>query len=280
MDRLTKGATVGPTRSEEGAPGGWRERVARSLGPVGAPQPLGGRSWRLPTAHGDVVVKTGPGAIDEAEGLAELGRGEGAPPVPEVLLAEPGLLVTRWVEQGPRTRAHDEALGQTLAALHAQGWPHFGGGSSWIGDCPVDPAVCRDGEAFYGSRLSELAARCELEHQIRPVLDRIGRMLPPDGPALVHGDLWWGNVLWGADGRPWLIDPSAHGGYPEEDLTMLGLFGSVPDATARAYAEERPPAAGWEERVDLFRLYPLLVHAVLFGGDYRAEAEAVIRRLT
>jgi fructosamine-3-kinase len=225
-------------------------------------------------------VKTGPGVLDEAEGLAELGRCEGAPPVPDVLVAEPGLLVTRWVEQGPRTEVHDEALGRMLAALHTPRWPHFGGGSSWIGDCPVDPAVHREGTAFYGSRLSALAARCDLDRQIRPVVDRIGRLLPPDGPALVHGDLWWGNVLWGADGRPWLIDPSTHGGHPEEDLAMLGLFGPVPDATARAYAAVRPPAAGWEERVDLFRLYPLLVHTVLFGGGYRSEAEAVIRRLT
>ncbi len=263
-----------------GAADSWGARVARSLGPVGVPRPLGGRSWRLPTAHADVVVKTGPGVLDEAEGLAELGRCEGAPPVPDVLVAEPGLLVTRWVEQGPRTEVHDEALGRMLAALHTPRWPHFGGGSSWIGDCPVDPAVHREGTAFYGSRLSALAARCDLDRQIRPVIDRIGRLLPPDGPALVHGDLWWGNVLWGADGRPWLIDPSTHGGHPEEDLAMLGLFGPVPDATARAYAAVRPPAAGWEERVDLFRLYPLLVHTVLFGGGYRSEAEAVIRRLT
>ena len=94
----------------------------------------------------------------------------------------------------------------------------------------------------------------------------------------MHGDLWWGNVLFGRDGRAWLIDPSVHGGHPEEDLAMLALFGSVPDRLLRAYTEVHPLQTGWEERAALFQLAPLLVHAVLFGGGYRAQAEAVARR--
>jgi fructosamine-3-kinase len=110
------------------------------------------------------------------------------------------------------------------------------------------------------------------------VAARLDDVLPPDGPALVHGDRWWGNVLFGADGRSWVIDPSVHGGHPEEDLAMLALFGEVPDRLLRSYAEVRPLRTGWEERVALFQLYPLLVHAVLFGGAYRDRAEAVARQ--
>jgi fructosamine-3-kinase len=69
-----------------------------------------------------------------------------------------------------------------------------------------------------------------------------------------------------------------HGGHPEEDLAMLGLFGTIPSRLLRAYEETGPLQPGWQGRVALFQLYPLLVHTVLFGGGYRAQAEAVARR--
>jgi fructosamine-3-kinase len=123
-----------------------------------------------------------------------------------------------------------------------------------------------------------LAKRCELEKVVHAVVSRLGELLPPGGPALLHGDLWWGNVLFGADGRSWILDPSVHGGHPEEDLAMLALFGPVPDRLLHSYEEVRPLHAGWRERVALFQLYPLLVHTVLFGGAYRARAEALARQ--
>jgi fructosamine-3-kinase len=101
---------------------------------------------------------------------------------------------------------------------------------------------------------------------------------PEEPPARVHGDLWSGNVLAGADGRPWLIDPAAHGAHRELDLSMLDLFGSVPDRTRAAYEEVWPLGEGFEERVALWQLQPLLVHAILFGGSYGAAVDRVARR--
>jgi fructosamine-3-kinase len=231
------------------------------------------------TSRGKFVVKAGGGCRDEADGLRQLGLVGGGPPVPEVLLVDEDLLVTAAVDEAPRSAVHEEALGHGLAALHAAPHPHWGGGSSWIGACPVDASTFPDAAGFYGARLTELAVRCGLERPVGEVVERLPDLLPPEPPALLHGDLWWGNVLYGTDGQSWLIDPSVHGGHPEEDLAMLSLFGPVPERMLHAYQESRPLSEGWKRRVPLFQLYPLLVHTVLFGGSYRDQALAACRRV-
>ena len=256
----------------------WLSRFVSALGEPQAVDAVSGSAWRVEADGRSLFVKVGEGVADEGEGLRRLASVPEGPPAPEVVLAEEGLLVTLWVEQAPRRPAHEEALGGALAALHAAPWPTWGGGSSWIGACRVDPADEPSAAGFYGERLRSLAARCGLSEPVERVVSRLEELLPPGGPALVHGDLWWGNVLWGSDGRGWVIDPSVHGGHPEEDLAMLGLFGAVPARLLDAYAEGRPLADGWRDRVELFQLYPLLVHAVLFGDSYRSQARSIAER--
>lgn len=262
----------------DGLTGTQLRRLTEVLGPLESVHRLGAGIWRMEAAGRSLVAKFGPGCVDESDGLRRLGGVNGAPPVPEVVHGEAGLLVTAHVDQVARTPDHDEALGRALATLHRSPVPRWGGGSSWIGAYRVDPSSWPDAAGFYGTRLLHLATACGLERAVGPVADRLAELLPPGGPALLHGDCWWGNVLFGADGRAWLIDPSVHGGHPEEDLAMLGLFGDVPRRLLDAYLDVHPLSSGWEERVTLFQLYPLLVHTVLFGGGYRARAEAVATR--
>ncbi|MGZ6764513.1 MAG: fructosamine kinase family protein, partial [Nocardioides sp.] len=104
-------------------------------------------------------------------------------------------------------------------------------------------------------------------------------LLPDEPASRVHGDLWNGNVLWGLDGQVRVIDPAAHGGHRELDLAMLSLFG-LPHLprVLDAYAEVAPLADGWQDRVALHQLFPLLVHACLFGGGYGARAAEAAAR--
>jgi fructosamine-3-kinase len=102
---------------------------------------------------------------------------------------------------------------------------------------------------------------------------------PAEPPSRLHGDLWSGNLLWTPSGVV-LVDPSAHGGHRESDLAMLGLFGApLLDRVLAGYRQEWPLAEGWQHRAGVHRLYPLLVHAVLFGRSYGADAARTARAL-
>jgi fructosamine-3-kinase len=158
---------------------------------------------------------------------------------------------------------------------------------SQFGSLRLSNEPAADWPSFYAERrLRPLAAiareRGALPHAgvraVERVCARITELAgPPEPPARLHGDLWSGNVLADAEGHPWLIDPSAYGGHREVDLAMLRLFGAPAERVFEAYAEVAPLARGWEQRVQLWQLAPLLVHAVLFGGSYPAAAERIAR---
>jgi fructosamine-3-kinase len=141
---------------------------------------------------------------------------------------------------------------------------------------------------FWFTRRIEPLARLAIDQGRLPddtaaLVTRLGERLPeragpPEPPARLHGDLWSGNVLTDRDGEPWVIDPAPYGGHREVDLAMLHLFGRPVPATLAAYEDVSPLAAGWQERLTLWQLEPLLVHTVLFGGRYGAQAHSVLRR--
>ncbi|MGI8684181.1 MAG: fructosamine kinase family protein [Acidimicrobiales bacterium] len=247
-----------------------------------------------------VFVKTAVDAAPhaytrEAEGLRWLAE-PGGLAVPEVLAVadEPGaprFLALAWVEAGRRTASTDEELGRGLAAVHAAGAPAHGGAHDLVvGPLTLPNEPCDDWPSFYVTRRLDPLARMAAERGALPPealarLDALAARMPElagpaEPPARLHGDLWSGNVLTGADGRPWLIDPAAHGGHREIDLAMLRLFGAPGPAFLDAYEEYAPLADGHEERVELWQILPLLVHAVLFGGGYGASALAAMRRYT
>jgi fructosamine-3-kinase len=200
--------------------------------------------------------------------------------VPRVLADEPDRLVLERVEPGRLDGAGEEDLGRMLATLHRSGAPRFGSlpapGRFFVGRCELDSPEGDDWDDYYlHHRLLPLARRVGLEAQVAMV--RVAS--PPEPPARLHGDLWWGNVLAGRDGLARLVDPAAYGGHREVDLAMLALFGILPTRLVAAYQEVWPLADGWRERLGLWQLFPLLVHAVLFGGGYLADSAALARRL-
>jgi fructosamine-3-kinase len=200
--------------------------------------------------------------------------------VPRIVAEAPDELVLERIAPGRLDAAGEEDLGRMLARLHAAGAPAFGAlpasGRFYVGRCALDSPAGDDWNVYYlQHRCLPLARRVGLEREVAAVVVEA----PPEPPARLHGDLWTGNVLADQAGRPWLIDPAAYGGHREMDLAMLDLFGSIPPRTAAAYEELTPLADGWRERIPLWQLFPLLVHAVLFGGGYLHQAHDLARRL-
>jgi fructosamine-3-kinase len=223
----------------------------------------------------------------EAAGLTWLAESGGVA-VPELLASDQDCLILRWIEPGRNTPDAAAALGRALAVTHAAGAPSYGAErDGFIGRLPLPNRPADTWAEFYAVRRVLPYLRLARDRgavtdadaaAVEAVVPRLAELVPEEPPARLHGDLWNGNVLWGHD-RAWVIDPAAHGGHRESDLAMLALFG-LPHLPRMldAYAEASPLAEGWTDRVALHQLFPLLVHACLFGGGYGARAAEAARR--
>lgn len=281
-----------------------RAELERTLGSaVAKTSSLGGGSindaFRVTVADGRVVfVKTHrnpPPKMFEAEarGLRWLEEAE-AIRVPRVIAVSdrrPAYLALEMLSPADRRRSFDEELGRSLAALHAFGAPSFGlDHDNFIGRLPQSNTPAPDWPTFFWTSRLEPQLRLAFDHglvsrSMRTRFDALRNALPElvgpeEPPARLHGDLWGGNLHVDESGGPCLIDPAVYGGHREIDLAMMRLFGGFGHRVFSAYDEAFPLAQGASERIDLYQLYPLLVHVNLFGGSYVGSVERALSSYT
>jgi protein-ribulosamine 3-kinase len=277
------------------------DRLRRLLGLGHAPgfEPLGAghgcRHWRLRAGSSSWFVKSAPLARTavleaEADGLRALAvqGGPRVPAVPGVVRgATEAFLVMEWLDLRPPPEDGWQRMGEALAALHGVQGRHYGWHrDNWLGATPQPNAGCADWATFWSQRRLghqlELAQRdgsVRLVELGRRVQERVSRWLGQPPPALLHGDLWSGNIGFTRVGEPAVFDPAVYFGDAEADLAMIGLFGGFPPAFHHAYRAARPCASGESVRGELYALYHVLNHAHLFGGGYRRDAEGRMQRL-
>ena len=236
----------------------------------------------------------------EATGLRALrdAAGEDGVRVPEVVGVGAGgadaeaWLLLEFVPEGRPAPGYGGRLGQGLAEIHRDVGERYGWDEpNWIGSLPQSNEASDDWAWFWREeRLApQLAAAREKGFfggeegaALDGVLERLDELLAgahEDGPSLLHGDLWGGNVYPGPSGEPVLIDPSVYRGHREVDLAMSELFGGFPPGFRRAYEATWAVDDAYERvRRDVYQLYYLLVHVNLFGGSYVEGSLQAARR--
>jgi len=196
-------------------------------------------------------------------------------------------LVLEYIETGPRRTDFFAEAARQLAALHRNTHTSFGWSeSNYMGSLVQDNKECDSWiEFFVERRLNPQLRVCidqgMLGKETIRIFERLYAELPSilyqETPTLVHGDLWSGNMMCDEKGSPCLIDPAVYFGHREVDLAMTKLFGGFDDSFYSCYQDVLATPPGLSQRLDIYNLYPLLVHVNLFGGGYASQVLAILR---
>ncbi|HEX5172381.1 MAG TPA: fructosamine kinase family protein [Cyclobacteriaceae bacterium] len=251
---------------------------------------------KITTSHGIFFVKWNsakkfPGMFRvESNGLKLLSSA-GAIRVPRVL--GPGeheghqFIVMELIQAKNRSLNYWDLLGQELATLHKASSPYFGlDENNYMGSLPQFNEQKISWIEFFSTQrldvqlklaINSHAAPISLIEKFHALYEKLPTLLTEEKPSLVHGDLWSGNLITDENGNPCLIDPAVYYGNREVDLAMTHLFGGFDDEFYQSYQNAFPLPPGLQERIDIYNLYPLLVHVNLFGQSYLHQVLSILK---
>ncbi len=231
----------------------------------------------------------------EANGL-DLLRSGGTIKIPEVLgfgtCLNRSFLLLEYIEPGVPSSKFWENFGVELAAQHRQVSIDRRYGlnyDNYIGSLVQSNKLHSDWLPFFiEERLEKQVTMAHYNGLVdQYFLQRFRRLypylpdhIPPSPASLLHGDLWSGNFLVNTHGEAALIDPAVYYGHREMELAFTRLFGGFNRKFYDAYNEAWPLEPDFEYRIDLYNLYPLLVHVNLFGASYLSGIESTLKRFT
>ncbi len=226
----------------------------------------------------------------EANGLELLRQPDTDLIIPEPFNFGDDFLLMAVVEQAVLTSDSAFRFGIQLAKLHRNTSDQFGlDYDNFIGRLPQSNTGHSNWTDFFVTERIEAQLRLGIDlgkfstsdvNNLEGFSKNVVQLFPNEPPALLHGDLWSGNYLFTTDGKASIYDPAVYFGHREMDIAMTRLFGGFSSDFYKGYQSEYPLADGFEERIELCNLYPILVHANLFGGGYVRRALNILRRFS
>lgn len=250
--------------------------------------------YRLTLGTGKLLVaKVAEYGMDTEAWMLNYLRENSKLPIPKVYYSNEHIIAMQHVagQQVTDEQAQRNA-GEHLAALHQIRADEYGfERDTLIGSMPQPNPKTGDWAAFFTEhRLLYMAREAQREgkvdggfiRQVEKLVPKISAMIKnAQPPSLLHGDVWSGNVLASRGKIEAFLDPAIYYGDPEIELAFIRLFNTFGGSFFARYGEINPIRPGfYEERADIYALYPLLVHTRLFGASYARKAKKILDRFS
>jgi fructosamine-3-kinase len=226
----------------------------------------------------------------EAEGLKIL-RSASTLRIPEVTLHGASenfqFLLIEFIDQAKPSTTYWQKLGEQLSDLHKTSSPQYGlAFDNYIGSLSQQNTKHQSWTTFFieerlKPQLKLALGNGKIKPDIAKKFDQLFEKIPlfiiEDKPSLLHGDLWSGNLIVDDKGDPCVIDPAVFYGNREAEIAFTQLFGGFDDEFYASYHANFPLENSFKSRIDLYNLYPLLVHLNLFGGGYFTQVVSILK---
>lgn len=156
------------------------------------------------------------------------------------------------------------------------------------GSIPQSNTWSSDWPEFYAGKIEFQISKIESQYHDRSARELWDRVLKKYSvlfddldviyPALLHGDLWSGNVSESADG-PVIFDPASFYGHSEYEFAISKMFGGFSSELFNSYHTVIPQTGRHKQRLELYQLFHYLNHWNHFGSGYKGQSIRILKNL-